>query len=107
MDALEEQQSTLRGLASLAQFREKCITALREVRAERDSNMARLDLPVRTETADCVVFERIESGRITETCLIESTRNCALRKSGQTTRQKDGGGGVLLEGHIKSVVNKE
>ena len=82
VEALEEQQSTLRGLASLAHFREKCTTALREARAERDSNTARLDFPVRTETADCVL------SRITETCLIESTRNCALRKSGQTTRQR-------------------
>ena len=61
VEALEEQQSTLRGLASLAHFREKCTTALREARAERDSNTARLDFPMRTETADCVVSERIES----------------------------------------------
>ena len=39
----------------------KCTTALREARAERDSNTARLDFPVRTETAECVVIERIES----------------------------------------------
>ena len=61
VEALEEQQSTLRGVASLAHFREKCTTALREARAERDSNTARLDFPVRTETAECVVTERIES----------------------------------------------
>ena len=55
--------------------------------------------------------------RITETCLIESTRNCALRKSGQTTRQRMNSKPlkkmnasdleVLLDGYIKSVVNKE
>ena len=61
MEALAKKQSTLRGLVSLAHFREKCTATLREVRAERDSNMARLDFPARIETADCVVSERIGS----------------------------------------------
>ena len=55
-EALEEQQSTLRSVTSLAHFREKCTAALREAKAERDINTARLE-----ETADCVLAERIES----------------------------------------------
>ena len=61
VEALEEQQSTPRGVASLAHFRDKCTTALREARAERDSNTAQLDFPVRTETSEGVLTERIES----------------------------------------------
>ena len=63
VEALEEQQSTPRGVASLARFRDKCTTALREARAERDSNTARLDFQVRTETSEGVLTERIESER--------------------------------------------
>ena len=42
VEALEEQQSTLRGVASLAHFRDKCTTALRKARAERDCVTKRL-----------------------------------------------------------------
>ena len=115
VEALEEQQSTLRGLASLAHFREKCTTALREARAERDSNTARLDFPVRTETADCVVSERIESDyrnlfdRMNKELRAEKKRADdktkdelkALEKINASDRE------VLLDGYIKRVVNKE
>ena len=86
VEALEEQQSTLRGLASLAHFRDKCTTALREARAERDSNTARLDFPVRTERL--WVFWQSAPSQNTEACSIESTRNCARNKSEQTIKQR-------------------
>ena len=107
VEALEEQQSTLRGLASLAHFREKCTTALREARAERDSNTTRQDFPVRTETADCVVTERIESDhrnlfdRINKELHKTKDELKALEKMNASDPE------VLLDGYIKSVVNKE
>ena len=61
VEALEEQQSTPRGVASLTHLRDKCTTALRKARAERDSNAARLDFLVCTETSEGVLTERIES----------------------------------------------
>ena len=115
VEALEEQQSTLRGLASLAHFMEKCTTALREARAERDSNTARLDFPVRTETADCVVTERSESeyrnlfDRINKELRAEKKRADDKTKDELKALEKMNASdpGILLDGYIKSVVNKE
>ena len=115
VEALEEQQATLRGLASLAHFREKCTTALREARAERDSNTARLDFPVRPETADCVVSERIESDyrnlfdRINKELRAEKKRADDKTKDELKAVEKMNASDpeVLLDGYIKSVVNKE
>ena len=115
VEALEEQQATLRGLVSLAHFREKCTTALREARAERDSNMARLDFPVRPDTADCVVSERIESDyrnlfdRINKELRAEKKRADDKTKDELKAVEKMNASDpeVLLDGYIKSVVNKE
>ena len=115
VEALEEQQSTLRGMASLAHFREKCTTALREARAERDSNTARLDFPVRTETAECVVTERIESeyrnlfDRINKELRAEIKRADDKTKDELKALEKLNASDpeILLDGYIKSVVNKE
>ena len=115
VEALEEQQSTLRGVASLAHFRDKCTTALREARAERDSNTARLDFPVRTETSEGVLTERIESeyrglfDRINKELRAEQKRADdktkdelkALEKLNATDPEK------LLDGYIKNVVDRE
>ena len=115
VEALEEHQSTLRGVASLAQFREKCTTALREARAERDSNTARLHFPVRAETAECVLTERIESAyrdlfdRINKELRAEKkraedkTKNelILLEKLNASAPEK------LLDGYITSVVDRE
>ena len=115
VEALEEQQSTLRGVASLAHFRDKCTTALRETRAERDSNTARLDFPVRTETSEGVLTERIESeyrglfDRINKELRAEQKRADdktkdelkALEKLNGTDPEK------LLDGYIKNVVDRE
>ena len=103
------------GLASLAHFREKCTTALREARAERDSNTARLDFPVRTETADCVVSQRIESDyrnlfdRINKELRAEKKRADDKTKDELEALEKMNASDleVLLDGYIKSVVNKE
>ena len=115
VEALEEQQSTLRGLASLAHFREKCTTALREARAERDSNTARLDFPVRTETADCVVTERIESDYRNLFDRINKELRAVKKRADDKTKDElkalekmnASDPEVLLDGYIKSVVNKE
>ena len=115
VEALEEQQSTLRGVASLAHFREKCTTALREARAERDSNTARLDFPVRTETAECVVTERIDSeyrnlfDRINKELRAEIKRADDKTKDELKALEKLNASDpeILLDGYIKSVVNKE
>ena len=64
VEALEEQQSALRGVATLAHFRDKCTTALREARAERDSNTARLDLPVRTEMSESILTDSDRAHRV-------------------------------------------
>ena len=115
VEALEEQQSTLRGVASLAHFRDKCTTSLREARAERDSNTARLDFPVRTETSEGVLTERIESeyrglfDRINKELRAEETRADdktkgelkALEKLNAADPEKH------LDGHIKNVVDRE
>ena len=98
VEALEEQQSTLRGVASLAHFREKCTTALREARAERDNNTARLDFPVRTETAECVLTERIES----EYRNLFDRMNKELRAEKKRADDKSGGTPSLHEVHIDS-----
>ena len=115
MEALEEQQSTLRGVESLAHFREKCTTALREARAERDSNTARLDFPVRTEAAECVVTERMESeyrnlfDRINKELRAEKKRADDKTKDELKALEKLNASDpeILLDGYIKSVVNKE
>ena len=115
VEALEEQQSTLRGAASLAHFREKCTTALREARAERDSNTARLDFPVRTETAECVLTERIESeyrnlfDRINKELRAEKKRADDKTKDELKTLEKLNASSPekLLDGYIKSVVDRE
>ena len=115
VEALEEQQSTLRGAASLAHFREKCTTALREARAERDSNTARLDFPVRTETAECVLTERIESeyrnlfDRINKELRAEKKRADDKSKDELKTLEKLNASSPekLLDGYIKSVVDRE
>ena len=115
MEALEEQQSTLRGVESLAHFREKCTTALREARAERDSNTARLDFPVRTEAAECVVTERMESeyrnlfDRINKELRAEKKRADDKTKDELKALEKLNASHpeILLDGYIKSVVNKE
>ena len=115
VEALEELQSTLPGVASLAHFRDKCTTALREGRAERDSNTARLDFPVRTETSEGVLTERIESeyrglfDRINKELRAEQKRADdntedevkALAKLDATDPEK------LLDGYIKNVVDRE
>ena len=115
VEALEEQQSTPRGVAPLAHFREKCTTALREARAERDSNTARLDFPVRTKTAECVLTERIESeyrgffDRINKELRAEQKRADdktkeelkALEKLSATDPEKP------VDGYIKNVVDRE
>ena len=114
-EALEEQQSTLRGVASLAHFREKCTTALREARAELDSNTARLDFPVRTETADCVLTERIESeyrnlfDRINKELRAEKKRADDKTKDELKTLEKLNASAPekLLDGYITSVVDRE
>ena len=115
VEALEEQQSTLRGVASLAHFREKCTTALREARAERDSNTARLDFPVHTEKAECVVTERIESeyrnlfDRINKELRAEIKRADDKTKDELKALEKLNASDpeILLDGYIKSVVSKE
>ena len=115
VEALEEQQSTPRCVASLAHFRDKCTTALREARAERDSNTARLDFPVRTETSEGVLTELIESeyrglfDRINKELRAEQKRADektkdelkALEKLNATDPEK------LLDGNIKNVVDRD
>ena len=115
VEALEEQQSTPRCVASLAHFRDKCTTALREARAERDSNTARLDFPVRTETSEGVLTERIESQyrglfdrfnkelRAEQRRADEKTKDelKALEKLNATDPEK------LLDGYIKNVVDRD
>ena len=88
---------------------------MREARAERDSNTARLDFPVRTETADCVVTERIESDhrnlfdRINKELCAEKKRAEDKTKDELKALEKMNTSDpeVLLDGYIKSVVNKE
>ena len=88
---------------------------MREARAERDSNTARLDFPVRTETADCVVTERIESDhrnlfdRINKELRAEKKRAEDKTKDELKALEKMNTSDpeVLLNGYIKSVVNKE
>ena len=90
-------------------------TALRDARAECDSNTARLDFLVRTETAECVVTERIESeyrnlfDRINKELRAEKKRADdktkdelkALEKLNASDPEK------LLDGYIKRVDIKE
>ena len=106
-EALEEQQSTLRGVASLAHFREKCTTALREARAERDSNTARLDFPVRTETADCVLTECIESEYRNLFDCINKELRAEKKRADDKTKNELRTPEKLLDGYITSVVDRE
>ena len=115
MEALEEQQSTPRGVASMPQIRDECTTALSEARAERDSNTPRLDFPVRAETSEGVLTERIESeyrglfDRINKEVRAEQKRADdetkdelkALEKLKATYPEK------LLDSYIKNVVDRE
>ena len=88
---------------------------MREARAERDSNTARLDFRVRTETADCVVTERIESeyrnlfDRINKELRAEKKRADDKTKDELKALEKMNASDpeILLDGYIKSVVNKE
>ena len=83
--------------------------------AERDSNTARLDFPVRTETADCVVTERNESeyrnlfDRINKELRAEKKRADDKTKDELKALEKMDASDpeILLDGYIKSVVNKE
>ena len=88
---------------------------MREARAERDSNTARLDFPVRTETADCVVTERVESeyrnlfDRINKELHAEKKRADDKTKDELKALEKMNASDpeILLHGYIKSVANKE
>ena len=88
---------------------------MREARAERDSNTARLDFFVRTETAECVLTERIESeyrnlfDRINKELRAEKKRADDKTKDELKTLEKLNASSPekLLDGYIKSVVDRE